>query len=1015
MDLALASLVLFGPVALAQRAPVTPLVETPGVLFHGKLSNDTKGFEDTLDPNDSFGAAVAALGDLDGNGFDDLALGAPGDSDGGIGGGGAVYLLLRGSGGEVQARRKISATRGAFPGLLRPSAGFGTALAALGDLDGDGVVDLAVGASTTRDGLTLDIGAAWLLFLRPNGRVKRAVKIDRSTPGLVAGAPFLAFGSALASPGDWNGDGVPDLVIGESSNLGRIWLLFLRRDGSLAGSVETLLPVASATTSLAFVDDLDGDGRRELARCASGSVSILFLAADGSVRATRSILNASAALVGAGDHDADGRGDLIAAPFGSNSIEFLHLDPDGSVAARETSSTQAFTSVPSFPSSRSVALLADRAPGGALRLALGLPLQDYDTLFIHGTTFLFDVVPGRAPGGLRREGHADGKMAGTLDPNGGMGSAVTTIGDVDGDGRGDVAFGVPNDDHRGLRSGAVWIAFLAADGTVKSHRKIAAGESGFAGVLHTFDRFGSSLAAPGDIDADGTPDLIVGAPGDDDGGPIDFGSGLGAIWVLLLRPDGTVKKHVKISAIRGGFHGILRAEDSFGASLATAGDLDGNGVCDLFVGAPNDDEGGFNRGSVWLLHLRRDGSCRAQQKITLPATSGLQDRTFFGQALAALGDLDHDGVGDLAVGAPSTLDGAFLAGAVWVVFLGRDGSVRAQQKISATSGGFLFTPLGGERFGQSLAAPGDLDGDGVLDLLVGMPAGGAIVPGTVWCLSLDGSGQVARQLAITGGSAGFQGDLDGNDGFGSSLALLGDATADGVVDIAVGATGDDDYRNEHGAVWLLALDGLATLDFERGQHALTTVDGQALSGAVGLGTGVHLTSGGANLGAALFDSSRGGPNDPSQDPDLLVGRGNVLMLQDSLHATQTSAGRFDTPNDDADGGRLRFEFERPVAPSSIDLVDVDAGARSFVRLRLEDEGGGVRSFDVPAEWTGDRVADGTSGVATLNLTTLAPQPGFGSTATEVESPGFRPDRVVVIEVELGSSGAIDGLRFDPRP
>ena len=124
-------------------------------------------------------------------------------------------------------------------------------------------------------------------------------------------------------------------------------------------------------------------------------------------------------------------------------------------------------------------------------------------------------------------------------------------------------------------------------------------------------------------------------------------------------------------------------------------------------------------------------------------------------------------------------------------------------------------------------------------------------------------------------------------------------------------------------------------------------------------------------------------------------------------------GIFDRPNDDADGGVLRFAFRRPVAPRSVDLIDVDAGPG--VTVRLVDRLGGTRVYDVPSGWTGDRVADHTAGVATLDLATLAAQPGFHSTATAAESAGFLADQVVTLEIELGGSGAIDDLRYDPRP
>ena len=79
---------------------------------------------------------------------------------------------------------------------------------------------------------------------------------------------------------------------------------------------------------------------------------------------------------------------------------------------------------------------------------------------------------------------------------------------------------------------------------------------------------------------------------------------IGAVWMLLLKSDGTVKSHQKISDTEGGFTGGLDDDDWFGvAGVASLGDLDGDGRGDLAVGAPHDDDGGANRGAVWILFL----------------------------------------------------------------------------------------------------------------------------------------------------------------------------------------------------------------------------------------------------------------------------------------------------------------------------------------------------------------------------------------------------------------------------
>jgi hypothetical protein len=166
----------------------------------------------------------------------------------------------------------------------------------------------------------------------------------------------------------------------------------------------------------------------------------------------------------------------------------------------------------------------------------------------------------------------------------------------------------------------------------------------------------------------------------------------------------------------------------------------------------------------------------------------------------------------------------------------------------------------------------------------------------------------------------------------------------------------------------------------------------------------------SNFGPAIFDTTPGGPNDPSQDNDLLVGLGNALILQSV--GTQTVPGIFDHPNDSANGGRLVFHLGAPAQVFSVDLIDIDVAATlRTTQITLEDEFGRTRTYSVPDEWTNDVVTEGPPGWATLDLTTLLPQPGFRSTATAVEDPGFDSGRVLRVTFDMAGSGAIDNLKY----
>ena len=190
-----------------------------------KIASDISGGP-TLADGDSFGRSAVSLGDLDGDGVTDLAVGASGDSAGG-----AVSVQFMNTDGTVKSRVKLSNGINGSPTSL---ADFGRSLASLGDLDGDGVTDLAVGADRS----------AYVLFLNANGTVKSSVKLASGMNGDPTLGGSNAFGSSLASLGDLDGDGVTDLAVGDYYDQthgqfrGAVYVLYLNSNGSVKSSVK---------------------------------------------------------------------------------------------------------------------------------------------------------------------------------------------------------------------------------------------------------------------------------------------------------------------------------------------------------------------------------------------------------------------------------------------------------------------------------------------------------------------------------------------------------------------------------------------------------------------------------------------------------------------------------------------------------------------------------------------------------------------------------------------------------
>jgi len=328
-----------------------------------------------------------------------------------------------------------------------------------------------------------------------------------------------------------------------------------------------------------------------------------------------------------------------------------------------------------------------------------------------------------------------------------------------------------------------------------------------------FSAFGRSVAALGDLDGDGVVDLAVGASGDDDG--VSYA---GAVFVLFLATDGKSESAQKISILHGnlGTFYTLVEFDRFGNSLAAPGDVDSDGVVDLAVGSTGGDDGGTDAGAMYMIFLETSGNIKSAQKISmlygnLDAFYTLDSGDVFGTSIAAPGDIDGDGVVDLAVSARGDDDGSSSAGAVYVIGLQTNGNVKSAQKISMLYGNFdsFYTLNYDSGLGYSVAALGDVEGDGVIDLAAGTfydhDEGGESGSAFILFLQTEGIVKSAQKISNLYGNFDTFYTLGLFYWFGQSVAALGDINGDGMEDLAVGATGDNDGGPGEGSVFLLCL------------------------------------------------------------------------------------------------------------------------------------------------------------------------------------------------------------------
>ncbi len=265
-----------------------------------------------------------------------------------------------------------------------------------------------------------------------------------------------------------------------------------------------------------------------------------------------------------------------------------------------------------------------------------------------------------------------------------FGVSVTSIGDLNNDGVTDLAVGAWNDDGNGDDRGAVHILFMNSDGSVDSTVEI--NDSTANGpTLSNGDNFGYSLENIGDLDNDGVTDLAVGAWYDDHGG-VGSGANYGAVHILFMNSDGSVKSTAEINSSTANGP-TLSEDDNFGSAIADIGDVNRDGVTDLAVGAHQDDNGGSGRGAIHILFMNSDGSVDSTVEINDSTANGptLSNFDRFGRSITDIGDINGDSITDIVVGALQDDNGGSNRGAVHIIFL--DAESREPDSITVSKTG----------------------------------------------------------------------------------------------------------------------------------------------------------------------------------------------------------------------------------------------------------------------------------------------------------------------------------------
>ncbi len=449
---------------------------------------------------------------------------------------------------------------------------------------------------------------------------------------------------------------------------------------------------------------------------------------------------------------------------------------------------------------------------------------------------------------VRFDGAAEGDRAG---------GGVASVGDMNKDGFGDVIVGAREADNNGRNeSGSAYVIFGRPSTGPLDLAALGAGGFRVDGAL-AGDQAGEAVAPAGDVNGDGIPDALVAAPAADN----NARGGSGSVYVVFGKAS---TANVDLAALGAGGFRIdgEAAADTAGSSVAGLSDVNGDGLADVAIGAElasnnaRAESGSsyvvFGKASTTPVDLLALGAQGFRVDGAAPEDQAAK--------VAGPGDVNGDGKPDLLVGALSaTYNARADSGAAYLVF-GKASATNVDLLALGAQGSRIEGALAEERAGVTVAGPGDVDGGGRPDLVVGADRAdnnGRNDSGSSYVVFGESLGAVLDLAAL--GAGGYR--IDGAEAGGlsaTSLSASGDIDGDGRPDVAIGAPAvSNNGRNQSGSAYVAF-----------GKSSTTNVDLLSL-GAAGLR--VDGAEGDERIGDERGQVAAAGDFNGDGGQDLIVG------------------------------------------------------------------------------------------------------------------------------------------------
>jgi Ca2+-binding RTX toxin-like protein len=793
--------VIFGK-AGATRADIdlTSLAASDGFIIQGDAAGDMAG------------SSVSSSGDINGDGFADMIIGAPdGDNGGYIAG--EAYVIF-GKAGATRANIDLTSLAASDGFIIQGDVAFdqaGFRASSAGDINGDGFDDLIVGSRA---------GKAYVIFGKAG-----ATRTNIDLTSLAASDGFVIQGQtgySVSSAGDINGDGFADLIVGAhigvngGTNAGEAYVIFGKAGVTRANIDLTSLAESDgfiiqgdvaydrAGFSVSSAGDINGDGFADMIVGApsgdnggtdAGEAYVIYgradfgsapVAGDDSLRAVQNQIATYASFQLLGN---DVSAFTLTVSAVSNAI--------GGTVVLNADKTISFTPTAGFIGTAGFDYIASdgvQSDTGRVTITVAAPVAA-KTIDLTGLT---------ASQGFIIQGDVAGDRAGW---------SVSSAGDINGDGFADVIVGAHGGDNGGNYAGEAYVIFGKAGATRTNIdlTSLAASDGFIIQGDVAYDLAGSSVSSAGDINGDGFADLIVGASGGDDGG-----DRAGEAYVIFGKA-GATRANIDLTSLAAADGFIIQGDvsrDLAGFSVSSAGDINGDGFSDLIVGALRGDNGGTNAGEAYVIFGKAAATRTDIDLTSLAASDGfiIQGDVAYdnaGSSVSSAGDINGDGFADLIVGAPRGDNGGAEAGEAYVIF-GKAGATRANIDLTslAASDGFIIQgDVARDYAGFSVSSAGDINGDGFADLIVGAIYGdeGGTDAGEAYVIfGKAGATRANIDLTSLAASDGFiiQGDAAG-DVAGGSVSSAGDINGDGFADLIVGAISGDDGGTDAGEAYVI--------------------------------------------------------------------------------------------------------------------------------------------------------------------------------------------------------------------